>query len=71
MSREDQIKALKNPEAKGAEGVMENPAGKTFNELSGEELAAVQGASDVQAETTPLCIAASIGATIIFSVRNC
>ncbi|MES1042741.1 type 2 lantibiotic [Peribacillus simplex] len=64
------MRALKNPEERGAEGI-ENPAGKTLNELSGEELAAVQGASDVNPETTPLCIAASIGATIIFSVRNC
>jgi type 2 lantibiotic (TIGR03893 family) len=71
MSREDQIKVLKNPELRGSEKTVENPAGKTFNELSSEELAAVQGASDVNPETTTICIAASVGATVIFSWRNC
>lgn len=69
MSREEKINALKNPEVRSKD--VENPAGKAMNELSSEELAEIQGASDVNPETTPLCIAASIGATIIFSVRNC
>lgn len=68
MSKEEKIQALKNPEVRGD---VENPAGKTLNELSSEELAGIQGASDVNPETTPLCIWASVGATIIFSVRNC
>lgn len=69
MSRKEKINALKNPEIRSHE--IENPVGKTMNELSSDELAGIQGASDVNAETTPLCIAASIGATIIFSMRNC
>ncbi|MDR4162536.1 mersacidin family lantibiotic, partial [Bacillus paranthracis] len=31
-----------------------HPSGKALNELSEEELAEIQGASDVQPETTPL-----------------
>lgn len=68
MSKEEQIKALKNPENQRN---VESPVGKTLNELSPEELTAIQGASDVNPETTPLCVAYSVGATIVFSVKHC
>lgn len=71
MSKQEKIEALKNPELRGKGEEFESPVGKSLNELSGEELAAIQGASDVSPETTPLCVAASVGATIIFSIRNC
>ncbi|MDZ5610899.1 lichenicidin A2 family type 2 lantibiotic [Bacillus pseudomycoides] len=34
---------------------MTNYAGPTFEELTGEEMQAIQGSGDVQAETTPVC----------------
>ncbi len=73
MSKEQVIQAWKNPELReGATGLPAHPAGKSVKELSTEELEQVQGASDVQPETTPACaVAFTIGATVIFSVRNC
>ncbi|PFA81267.1 mersacidin family lantibiotic, partial [Bacillus cereus] len=38
-------------------------------ELSEEELAGIQGASDVQPETTPLCVGVIIGITA--SIKIC
>ncbi|MGG0166427.1 lichenicidin A2 family type 2 lantibiotic [Bacillus tropicus] len=37
------------------ENIMTNYAGPTFEELTGEEMQAIQGSGDVQAETTPVC----------------
>ncbi|MBJ8024284.1 mersacidin family lantibiotic, partial [Bacillus cereus] len=46
-----------------------HPSGKALNELSEEELAEIQGASDVQPETTPLCVGVIIGITA--SIKIC
>ncbi|PGH67454.1 type 2 lantibiotic, partial [Bacillus thuringiensis] len=46
-----------------------HPSGKALNELSEEELAEIQGASDVQPETTPLCVGVIIGLTT--SIKIC
>lgn len=44
-----------------------------FEDLSLDEMEAIQGAGDVQAETTPLCAAFTAGAAIgtLFSAKFC
>ncbi|MBM0067981.1 mersacidin family lantibiotic [Alkalicoccobacillus gibsonii] len=66
MSNDERIRALKNPEFRDTR--MSNPVGKTMNELSDEELAKVQGASDVSPETTP---ASYVTIGIFLSVKVC
>lgn len=67
MSKEEKIKALKNPELRSLG--LSHPVGKTMSELSEEELANIQGASDVNPETTSACAAITIG--IIYSIGIC
>ena len=43
-------------------------AGPAFEELTAEEMAAIQGSGDVQAETTPIC---AIAATTAASSAAC
>ena len=71
MTKEQQIDALKNPELRG--GDLQSPVGRSMYEMTQDELLLIQGASDVNPDTTttPLCIAFSIGATVIFSIKNC
>ena len=39
-------------------------AGPAFEELTAEEMAAIQGSGDVQAETTPICaVSVTMGAS--------
>lgn len=53
MSNEALIKAWKNPEERGGAN---HPSGRSFNELSFEEMIAVNGAAETQA--TPTIISA-------------
>ncbi|RBP02475.1 mersacidin family lantibiotic [Rossellomorea aquimaris] len=79
MSNEQIIKAWKNPELRGAS--LHHPAGQSFGELSADEMMNIQGAGDVQPETTPAtvistssapCIAGlTAGISIVYSVKNC
>ena len=72
MSKEQMIEALKDPEARKKLWEVEHPSGKPLNELTLEELAEVQGAGDVQPETTPLCVSAVVGGmTIAISQKYC
>ncbi|MBM0067914.1 lichenicidin A2 family type 2 lantibiotic [Bacillus gibsonii] len=64
------IQAFKNSEA-GNEGI-NSPVGKRLDELSPEEQASIQGAGDVNPETTPACIYGGIAITIgVVSVAKC
>ncbi|MGE7692370.1 mersacidin family lantibiotic [Lysinibacillus sp. NPDC097214] len=66
MTKEEIIAAWKDPAVREKfKNVPIHPSGKSFGELTEEELADIQGASDVNPETTPLCFA---GATIIATV---
>ncbi len=69
MSKEEMIQAFKNSEA-GNEGI-DSPVGKRLDELSPEEQATIQGAGDVNPETTPACFYGVIGTVGLFSVAKC
>ncbi|MFC9541432.1 mersacidin/lichenicidin family type 2 lantibiotic [Lysinibacillus sp. NPDC056959] len=57
VTKEDIIAAWKNPEVREKfNSVPVHPSGKSFGELTEEELAQIQGASDVKPETTIYCI---------------
>ncbi|MGE7636000.1 mersacidin family lantibiotic [Bacillus paramycoides] len=73
MSKEQMIEALKDPEARKKLGKVDHPSGKPLNELTLEELAEVQGAGDVQPETTPVCLAYTFtaGATYLSIKLSC
>ena len=71
MSKEAIIEAWKNPEIRSrVESIQPHPSGKAFNELTLEELAEVQGASDVNPETTLPC-AAWFATGTLFSIKFC
>lgn len=71
MSKEQLIEAWKNPEIREKiSKVQPHPSGKAFNELTIDELAEVQGASDVAPETTPAC-AAAFATGMLFSIKYC
>ncbi|HDR7624972.1 mersacidin family lantibiotic [Bacillus tropicus] len=77
MSKQDQkaqellIEAWKDPEIREkAKNFPQHPSGKAIHELTVEELAEIQGASDVQPETTPACVTA-LTTGIIFSIKWC
>ncbi|APH07160.1 mersacidin family lantibiotic [Bacillus weihaiensis] len=69
VTSEEIIEALKNQDVRAKFEGITHPSGKALNELSEEELAAIQGASDVQPETTPLCVGVIIGLTT--SIKIC
>ena len=46
-------------------------AGPAFEELSTEEMAAIQGSGDVQAETTPVCFTVGLGIGTLVSASVC
>ncbi|MDQ0216369.1 type 2 lantibiotic (TIGR03893 family) [Oikeobacillus pervagus] len=70
VTRKEIIAAWKDQDVRQKfDGVISHPSGKALAELSDEELAAVQGASDVKPETTPLCVGVIIGLTT--SIKIC
>ncbi|RBP02482.1 lichenicidin A2 family type 2 lantibiotic [Rossellomorea aquimaris] len=75
MSKEMMIQAWKNPEMR--KEFMNHPAGQAFSELSAEEMMNVQGAGDVQPETTPTLSSApcagwlTVGISITVSYAKC
>ncbi|MCW9134382.1 lichenicidin A2 family type 2 lantibiotic [Bacillus paramycoides] len=71
MSKEQMIEALKNPEARKKLGEVEHPSGKPLNELTLEELAEIQGAGDVQPESSPLCVATVVTVGMYVSKKIC
>ncbi|MFK4311034.1 type 2 lantibiotic (TIGR03893 family) [Bacillus sp. RC242] len=71
MSKEQMIEALKDPEARKKLGEVDHPSGKPINELTLEELAEVQGAGDVQPETTPACVTLGFTLGMYVSKKIC
>ncbi|WP_338754926.1 mersacidin/lichenicidin family type 2 lantibiotic [Bacillus sp. FJAT-52991] len=70
VTREEIINAWKNQDVRQKfDEVLSHPSGKALAELSDEELASIQGASDVKPETTPLCLGVIIGLTT--SIKIC
>ncbi|OTY52016.1 type 2 lantibiotic [Bacillus thuringiensis serovar graciosensis] len=54
FTKEELVEAWENPQVREKlKDLPNHPSGKALNELSEEELAEIQGASDVQPETTP------------------
>lgn len=46
-------------------------AGPTFEELTTDEMVAIQGSGDVQAETTPVCFTVGLGIGSLVSASVC
>ncbi|OUB64771.1 lichenicidin prepeptide [Bacillus thuringiensis serovar zhaodongensis] len=70
FTKEELVEAWKDPQVREKlKDLPKHPSGKALNELSEEELAGIQGASDVQPETTPLCVGVIIGITA--SIKIC
>ncbi|TKI35006.1 mersacidin family lantibiotic, partial [Bacillus mycoides] len=49
----------------------EHPSGKPLNELTLEEMAEIQGAGDVQPESSPLCVATVVTVGMYVSKKIC
>ena len=70
LTKEESIAAWKDPQVREKlENLPVHPSGKSFGDLTEEELAQVQGAADVKPETTPLCVGVIIGLTT--SIKIC
>ena len=70
LTKEEIIAAWKDPQVREKlENLPLHPSGKSFGDLTEEELAQVQGAADVKPETTPLCVGVIIGLTT--SIKIC
>ena len=70
LTKEEIIAAWKDPQVREKlENLPVHPSGKSFGDLTEEELAQVQGAADVKPETTPLCVGVIIGLTT--SIKIC
>lgn len=75
MSKEMMIQAWKNPELRSNK--MNHPAGQSFGELAKEDMMKIQGAGDVQPETTPTLSSApcagwlTVGITATISYAKC
>ncbi|QLK09303.1 hypothetical protein BMG_6075 (plasmid) [Priestia megaterium] len=74
MTNNQLIEAWKNPELR-ANLDIQHPSGQAFAELSTDEMLSIQGAGDVQPETTPVAVTSSavcIGVTgAIISIKYC
>jgi type 2 lantibiotic (TIGR03893 family) len=64
MSKEAMIQSWKNPELRRDLSV-NHPAGQAFGELSKEDMMKIQGAGDVQPETTPTFASTNICSGVI------
>lgn len=79
MKNEQIIKAWKNPELRT--NMVQHPSGQAFGELTEEAMKNIQGAGDVQPETTPATLISTssapcvggltAGITISYSLKNC
>ncbi|MCA0987010.1 mersacidin family lantibiotic [Guptibacillus algicola] len=76
MSKEKTIQAWKNPEMRSVS--MNHPAGQAFSELTIEDMMTIQGAGDVQPETTPTTVSSGVcvgwftaGVTVTISYAKC
>lgn len=57
LTKEEIIAAWKDPKVReNFNSLPEHPSGKSYGELTEEELAQIQGASDVKPETSPVCL---------------
>lgn len=76
MTKETLIGALKNRDLRSnVQGKINHPSGNTIEDLNEWELKEIQGAYDVQPDTTPLCfiVSATIGGAggLGFSILYC
>ncbi|WP_427109323.1 mersacidin family lantibiotic [Lysinibacillus xylanilyticus] len=70
ISKEEIIAAWKDPEAREKlNSLPVHPSGKSFGDLTEEELAQIQGASDVKPETSPVCL--PLITFVPITIRNC
>ncbi|MEB2300813.1 mersacidin/lichenicidin family type 2 lantibiotic [Lysinibacillus xylanilyticus] len=70
VTKEEIIAAWKDPAVREKfNSLPVHPSGKTFGELTEEELGQIQGASDVKPETTP--VAVGTVAIITYSIKFC
>ncbi|MCA0987020.1 mersacidin family lantibiotic [Guptibacillus algicola] len=79
MQNEKTILAWKNPELRSQSTI--HPAGQAFGELTKDEMMNIQGAGDVQTETSPTitistssapCVGGlTAGITISYSIKKC
>ena len=70
LSKEEIIAAWKDPAVREKyNSLPAHPSGKSFGELTGEELAQIQGASDVKPETTFVCL--PVVTVITASIKYC
>ena len=70
LTREEIIAAWKDPKVREKfANLPVHPSGKSFGDLTEEELAQIQGAADVKPETTPVCVGVIIGLTA--SIKIC
>ncbi|WP_433595801.1 mersacidin family lantibiotic [Lysinibacillus xylanilyticus] len=70
VTKEEIIAAWKDPAVREKfNSLPVHPSGKSFGELTEEELGQIQGAADVKPETTPVCVGVIIGLTT--SIKIC
>ncbi|MBM7606631.1 mersacidin/lichenicidin family type 2 lantibiotic [Metabacillus crassostreae] len=56
LTKEEIIAAWKDPQVREkSNNLPEHPSGKSYGDLTEEELTQIQGASDVKPETSPIC----------------
>jgi type 2 lantibiotic (TIGR03893 family) len=78
MNKNEIIQAWKNPEFRSNSN-FSHPAGQAFSELSVDEMMNIQGAGDVQPETTPtttiassgFCAVTTVGVGVTLSLQFC
>ena len=72
LTKEEIIAAWRNPAVREKiANLPVHPSGKSFGDLTEEELAEIQGAGDVKPETTPVCIAGGFIGGLITSIKIC
>ena len=70
LSKEEIIAAWRDPEVREKfNSLPEHPSGKSYGDLTAEELAEIQGAGDVKPETTTFIGGTSLITTV--SIRIC
>ena len=70
LTKEEIIAAWKDPKVREKfNNLPIHPSGKSFSELTEEELGQIQGAADVKPETTPFCVGIIVGLTA--SIKIC
>ncbi|QLK09302.1 hypothetical protein BMG_6074 (plasmid) [Priestia megaterium] len=69
MTNNQLIEAWKNPELR-ANLDIQHPSGQAFAELSTDEMLSIQGAGDVQPETTPATTISTSSASCVVGITG-